>query len=312
MIVDLHTHLWDRLEQLGADSAARVRRIAAGRWERPDGAIDAFADAMRTVDCAVILGFESDYIGASISIEQVRGYIALDPARRLGFAGIDPLKAGYLDRVREAVDAQMRGIVISPAAQAMHPAHSRAMRLYEACAERNLPVLVHPGTHLSTQSHLAFSRPHLLDEVLREVAGLRLIVAQMGHPWVDETLVLLTKYEHAYADISDLTNKPWHLYSALLLAHEQEVTDRLLFGSDFPFCTPEQAIVNLYSVNTLTKGTPLTNIPREKLRAIVERDSLALLNIAPPSTAKGAKPQPAAGGRTQGAAMDASVKESVG
>jgi hypothetical protein len=73
--------------------------------------------------------------------------------------------------------------------------------------------------------------------------------------------------------------RPWQLYNALLLAHQQGVMSQIVFGSGFPFCTPERAIVTLYSINTLIQGTHLPSVPREQLRSIVERDTLAVLGL---------------------------------
>jgi predicted TIM-barrel fold metal-dependent hydrolase len=70
------------------------------------------------------------------------------------------------------------------------------------------------------------------------------------------------------------------------------VIDKLLFGSDFPYQWPTASIEALYSVNQFTHGSNLQPIPREQLRGIVERDTLALLGIeVPPVT--NAKPKQA-------------------
>jgi hypothetical protein len=50
----------------------------------------------------------------------------------------------------------------------------------------------------------------------------------------------------------------------------------------------------LYSINHPCHGTNLPTIPRECLRGIVERDSLALLGIAAPRPATPAQPAIAA------------------
>ncbi len=56
---------------------------------------------------------------------------------------------------------------------------------------RNLGCrLIHPGGRFTEQSKMEFGRPYLLDEVARTFPKLRLVIAQMGQPWVDETLCL--------------------------------------------------------------------------------------------------------------------------
>lgn len=282
MIVDVHTHLWESPGQLGQGTAERLRRDSAAPWDRTDGSVDAFDQAMSPVQHAIILGFKSQHLGASIPLDQVAGYVQRNPSRYFGFAGIDPMAGGYLDEIAEAAQRGLAGVVISPAAQNFHPSHTDAMRLYEDCERRKLPVFIHPGTHFAAAARMEFSLPYLFDEVARSFPELRLVLAQAGHPWVEQALLMLGKHPHVYADISDVVRRPWHLYSALLSAHQQGVTSQLLFGSDFPFCTPEKAIVNIYSINTMTQGTHLPSIPRESLRSVIERDALSCLGITPP------------------------------
>jgi predicted TIM-barrel fold metal-dependent hydrolase len=278
MIVDVHTHLWERPEQLGDGTAQRLlvkmmhEPINASGW--------AYDQAMKPVDASIILGFESQYLGASISNQQIANYVKRRPNQYLGFAGIDPLASDWKDKLKEAIDLGLVGVCFSAAAQNCHPTHSRAMNLYEKCEELGLPILHHPGTHMATSAVMAFSKPYLFDEVGRTFPKLKLIFSQLGHPWVDEAILLLSKHPNFFADLSDISSRPWQLYNALLTAVQQNVTDSLLLGSDFPFSTPEQTIYNLYSVNHFTKGTVMPTIPRHVLTNIIERDTLAVLGLS--------------------------------
>lgn len=282
MIVDLHTHIWDTPDQLGLEAARRIRLSTDEPWDQPNAGIDRHSEAMAPVDFAVVLGFESEYLGASIDAEQVAKYIAHQPGKYLGFAGIDPMANGHLRKIDRAVELGLVGVVISPAAQAFHPTHTRAMKLYEKCEKLNLPVLIHTGTHFGASTLLEYSQPFLFDEIARSFPGLRMVISQVGYPWIDQTLVLISKHEHVYADLSNVSGRPWQLYNTLLLAHQQDATRHLLLGSDFPFANPEEVITTLYSINTLTQGTNLPSVPRESLRSIVERDTLSCLGIQTP------------------------------
>lgn len=279
MIVDLHTHIWESPEQLGRGSAQRLLRHGGQPWDRPDASSSAHDAAMEPVQHAVILGFESQMLGGSIPPEQVARYVERKPGKYLGFAGIDPMAGRAAARIEAAQAMGLVGVTISPAAQGFHPSHTLAWPLYETCAERGLPLLVHGGTHLSSEAKLEFAQPVLLDEVAREFPRLKIIISQVGHPWIEETLVLLAKHRNVFADLSNVVTRPWQLYNLLHSAHQQGVMDRLLFGSDFPMCTPQKAITTIYSVNTLTQGTMLPSVPREQLRSIVERDVLEVLGL---------------------------------
>ncbi|MAX24504.1 MAG: hypothetical protein CMJ19_08365 [Phycisphaeraceae bacterium] len=278
MIVDVHTHLWERPEQLGDGTAQRLKAMMVHEPINASGW--AYDQAMKAVDASIILGFESQYLGASISNEQIANYVKRRPNKYLGFAGIDPLASDWIDKLKQAVDLGLVGVCFSAAAQNCHPTHTRAMYLFEKCEELGLPVLHHPGTHMATAAVMAFSQPFLFDEIGRTFPKLKLIFSQLGHPWVDEAILLLSKHPNFYADLSDISSRPWQLYNTLLTAVQQNVTDSLLLGSDFPFSSPEDVIYNLYTVNHFTKGTSMPTIPRHVLSSIIERDTLAVLGLS--------------------------------
>ena len=154
------------------------------------------------------------------------------------------------------------------------------MAVYAVAEELNMPVLFHPSGQFTEQSKLEYGRPYLLDEVARTFPKLHIVIAQLGQPWVDETICLLGKHEHAYADVSGLLSRSWQAYNALISAYQHGVIDKMLFGSDFPYTNASDCIEALYSINQLAQGTNLPVVPREALRGIVERDALALLGLS--------------------------------
>ncbi|GAB4193241.1 MAG: hypothetical protein Kow00105_07350 [Phycisphaeraceae bacterium] len=283
MIVDVHTRVWDSIKQLGRAEES-LRRKPNAPWERPDASPDTHHEAMQPVRHALILGFDSQYLDAQITHEQVASYVCKDPGKYLGIAGIDPMRGDAVQSLKRAKDLGLVGVTVSPAAQAFHPCDTRAMALYEACAEMMMPILFESATLLARDAKLEFAQPYLLDEVARSFPDLKIVVSAMGDPWVHQCLTLIDKHPTVYADLSDLATRPWQLYNALVLAHQQGSTERILFGSNFPFCTPKKAIVSIYSINTFTQGTPLPSIPRDQLRSIVERDALLCLGMREPES----------------------------
>ena len=289
MIVDCYTHVWESPGQVGLDESAtgrlpmpmglRSRNLPLdASWERH------FA-ACEPVDRAIVLGFESAYLGAAIPNAQVASYVQQHPEKLVGFAGIDPSSP------KEAIDTMhlarnelgLRGISVAPAAQDFHPSASTGLKIYQAACELGMPVLFHCGPHLASRSKMEYARPVLLDEVGREFPSLKIIIAHLGYPWISETLVLLAKHANVFADVSWLLHQPWEAYQALLSASQYGVMDRLLFGSGFPYTSAADCIEALYSINHLVQGTNLPTIPREQLRSIVERDALGLLGIEIPN-----------------------------
>jgi predicted TIM-barrel fold metal-dependent hydrolase len=56
-------------------------------------------------------------------------------------------------------------------------------------------------------------------------------------PWIHETIALVRKHRHVYADISTLPARPTLLRAALTAAGEGRVAHKILFGTDFPVTT---------------------------------------------------------------------------
>ncbi len=287
MIVDCHTHLWESPAQLGRAAAGRIPVPTGGHLQViPDAGPEQHLSACQPADKAIVLGFRSAYLDANVPNEFVAAYVRAHHSRMIGFAGIDPgepLEA--IEEVQRAHDElRLSGIAVAPPAQDVHPSSTGALRVLAEASRLAMPVLFHHGMCPGPDAKMEYGRPALLDEVARELPDLKIIVAHMGYPWIDECLALLNKQPNVYADISGLVRRPWRAYNALLSAREYGVMDKLLFGSGFPFASATSSIESLYSLNQISHGTSLPTIPRESLRAIVECNALDMLGLphAPP------------------------------
>lgn len=295
MIVDCHTHIWQSAQQVGLRVGVRASRPARGAAppEKPSLRLQAtpelHAAACKPVDAALVLGFRSRHLDATVPNDFLAECVRRQPGRLIGFAGIDPLDgAAALEEIRRASQVLgLKGLVIAPASQAMHPAHSQAMAVYELAQQMALPLVVHNSPPLSAAAHLEYARPYLLDEVARTFPQLRILITHLGFPWVDETFLLLARHDNVFAEISGITQSPWMALQHMQSAYDLGVMDKLFFGSDFPYSSPKVVIEALYSLAQIVHGTNLPSVPREALRGIVERNSLALLGLDVPLKAAG-------------------------
>jgi uncharacterized protein len=290
MIVDCFTHTWESNDQLGRCTPARgqpLSPVAQGIAQHGAGRVR-HQLASEPVGVTLVLGFKSYYLDADIPNDAVAEYVARHPDRLIGLAGVDPTRPreAIAEMTRAREELRMPGIAVAPAAQGMHPTTSHAMLVYAEAADRNMPVLFHSGVFLAAETKLEFAQPVLLDEVARELPRLKVVIAHLGFPWLNETIALLAKHPNLYAEISWLVHQPWQAYQALLSAWQYGVMHKLLFGSGFPAATASQCIEALYSINHLVHETNLPTIPREALRGIVERDALGLLGIPRPHGAE--------------------------
>ncbi|MBM4113729.1 MAG: hypothetical protein FJ253_10250 [Phycisphaerae bacterium] len=282
MILDLHTRAWRSPEQLGKALWEQIARRHAGRWLRIDASPGALASAVEGVSGAAILGFRSDLLGACVPHEYIAECVQRDPARLIGFGGVDPMAPDPLGQVDRAVSLGLAGVTVSPASQGFHPAHSTAMRVYERCHRHGMPVISARCGPLVSQAILEFDRPGAWDEVARNFPRMPIVISGLGWPWVDECLELLAKHARVYADLSGLASRPWELHQTLLGASSHGVADKILFASGFPFEHPIKTIEAIYSLHAFSHGTQLPAVPRSVLRAIVERDPIGELSIDAP------------------------------
>ncbi|HNQ21538.1 MAG TPA: amidohydrolase family protein [Phycisphaerae bacterium] len=285
MIVDCYTHVWDGDAQLGPHDWERARPpLPTACGYTPAGAARhrAAAEPARTT---LVVGFKSRYLHVDIPNASIAAYVGAHPDRLIGFAGLDPTEPREALRDLRIAQEELKlsGLAVAPAAQDFHPTDSRAMRIYAEAAERKVPLFFHSGLAVLPQTKLEYARPMLLDEVARELPDLRIMVAHLGYPWVQETIALLAKHPHVFAELSWLLDNPWETYQALLSACQYGVIDKICFGSGFPCSTPAQALEQLFSIPHLVHGTNLPPVPREALRGIVERDVAAALGLPRPA-----------------------------
>lgn len=258
MIVDCHTHINHAITD--ADASEHLA-------------------AAETVDKCIVL---AQWGGVAEEVnKKLSEYVGKHNSKLIGFAVMDPTKDAIGVKNLEAVTRKsgLDGLVLYCSNSGFHPAHSRAMRLYEAVQELGLPVFFHNGDSLAGEAVLDYSRPFLLDEIARQFTDLKIVIGTMGLPFVEQTLAVLAKHENVYADLTINPASVWQVYNTVLAAHERGVLDKLLFGSGFPYGRAGDCIEALLGFNKLLGDTNLPTVRRGDIRNIIERDTLSVLGI---------------------------------
>jgi predicted TIM-barrel fold metal-dependent hydrolase len=259
MIVDCHTHI-----KLTAEDTETSEHLAAAE----------------TVDVCIVLARSdgpSDQVNKKLS-----QYVNKHKKKMVGFAVVEPgndkISTNHLKSIPDKLG--LKGTVLYCSACGFHPTHSRAMRFYESAQELDLPVFFHnAGDPLGGEAVLEYAQPFLLDEVAREFANLKIIIGNMGVPFVEQTLSMVGRHKNVYADLTIYPGRIWQTYNMVVAAHENGVMDKLLFGSGFPSASAGQCIETLLGFNMLLADTNLPTVPRGNIRNIIERDTLELLGI---------------------------------
>ncbi len=202
----------------------------------------------------------------------------------VGFGIVHPLVDNIGSRSLASFrEMGLQGLVVYCCNGGFHPTHTRAMRLYEGAAELKLPIFFHNCAPLLSGDILEFAQPMLLDEVARSFPNLKMIIGNMGLPFLSQTLCLLSKHPNVFADLSIVPNRTWEVYDLIVQSFEWGVMDKLFFGSGYPAAVAGNCIETLLGFNRMVSGTSLPIVPREKIRAVIERNTLSILGLNPPA-----------------------------
>lgn len=155
------------------------------------------------------------------------------------FIGMGTMHLGSDDLRRdfeEIVALGLHGVKLHPDIQRFDVDESRAMAIYEMCADAGLPVLVHTGDY-----RYDYSNPPRVENILRAFPKLKFIGAHFGgwSVW-EEASRRLSDYPNIVVDSSSS-------FYALKPATVRELiriwgTDRVMFGTDYPLWPQQRDI----------------------------------------------------------------------
>ncbi len=278
-MIDCHTHVGETGTHIGGAFLDDARR-AWGPDLQLGVSLEEHWEAMARVETAIVLAFAAPAVGFDVPNEYVAEYVGAHPEKLIGFASVDPNHPEAPDQLEHAVTSLgLRGLKLGPIYQHFDPLGTNAFAVYEVAERLGLPVMWHQGTTFVRDAPLIHARPVLLDEVATRFPDLTIVVAHLGHPWIEEAMATIRKHPNLLADISALETRPWQYYNGMLAALEYGVTDRLLLGTDYPFSTIERTTEGLRSINRFVAGTALPMVPEDVIEGIVHRDTLALLGL---------------------------------
>jgi predicted TIM-barrel fold metal-dependent hydrolase len=280
MIVDCHTHLHAYPGHLSDGLVAEANARSRGHPLDLHVPPERHWEAMKSVDRAIVFGIRADASGFLCSNDYTAEYVHAHPEKLIGFACVDPASENVHDALAHGIDhLKLRGVKLGPIYQHLHPLDDRMLPVYQFCETRGLPIMIHQGTTFLREAPLKFAHPLQLEDVALKFPDLKLIIAHIGHPWIEDTIVLIRKHPNFLADISALHYRRWQFYNALILAKEYGVFEKLLFGSDYPYTTPEASLESLRNFNRITEGTNLPKLGDQEIESLIQRPILRLLNL---------------------------------
>ena len=279
MIIDIHAHLLTKevLELPGTKELYQPYEAIFHREVKPislEQMIEGMdrAGVAKTVLCPLNMetmlldGLEGYKIPNEIIAKAVSQY----PDRFIGFACVDPRK-GYLAAKELEQAVRELGLVglgeLLPSDVELYPNDELMYPLYEKALELDIPVIIHTGQIFDPGTKLKYSNPIFVDDVARDFPSLKLIISHFGWPWMEEAIAVVQRNTNVYFDISGWA--PRYLPKLLIDYMDGPLSDKALFGTDFPLISWERAVSEL-------RALPLKESTKEK---VLGENAKRLLNL---------------------------------
>jgi predicted TIM-barrel fold metal-dependent hydrolase len=274
MIIDWHTNIWLD-EHLSAESRAHMSRSSLGR--PTDGSPERHErEILPVAEKFVVIACRWPRCGFDVPNRWVADFVARHRDRAVGFACIDPRDRGAVAELDHAVNRLgMRGLKLAPTYQGYDPWCKEAWKLYEKADDLGIPILWHQAAAYPAPSMLEYANPVLLDRIARAFPRMKMILAHFGLPWSAETVQLMRKHTQVFTDVSARMYRPWEMYDAIMRARDYGVTDRILFGSDFPVQTTAEALATFRGL--AGKFPEMPKIPESLIEDIITNRPLSLI-----------------------------------
>jgi uncharacterized protein len=248
--IDMHVHLPTASFMEG--SLGPFAKAAEGffRSKVPIREMDEVARYYEEMDIlGVLLAWDAETATGlpPLTNDEVAAVVNKYPRQFIGFASVDPWKGKRaIEEIERAVkELGMSGAKFHPGIQAFYPNDARFYPLYEKIVELGVPALFHTGTNALGAGtpggmgvKMDYTRPIYLDAVAADFPELTVIGAHPAWPWHEEMLAIIGHKSNVFMDLSGWS--PRYIPKVIMDEARSRLQDRIMFGSDYPFITPER------------------------------------------------------------------------
>jgi hypothetical protein len=281
--IDVHTHA--EVSRTGRDPLPPDLREGAARYFAADvlpTAEDVAAYYRERNLVAVIFGVDSESVTGRKPIpnEEIAEIAAANPDVLIPFASIDPARGakGVQSAKHLIADHGVRGFKFHPNSQGFFPNDPKAYPLYEVIEAAGLPALFHTG-HSGIGAgvrggggiRLKHSNPMHVDDVAVDFPDLKIILAHPSFPWQEEAISVALHKPNVHIDLSGWS--PKYFPEILVRYANSLLREKVLFGSDFPFITPDRWLADFAELPIKDEVRPL----------ILKENAIRLLGLREPA-----------------------------
>jgi predicted TIM-barrel fold metal-dependent hydrolase len=259
---DVHVHL-EHQGALTETEKAAAQHFKAGGAPR-DWPSQAEYYRSRRIGCVVFTVQETLTGRPHATNDEVAQFAADNADIAIAFCSINPHRgnAGVDEARRLVASGAVRGLKLHPPVQEFFPSDRLAYPLYEVFAEAKLPVLFHTGhSGIGTGMRggggirLKYGNPTPIDDVAVDFPDMPIIMAHPSFPWQDEAISICMHKPQVYIDLSGWSPK---YFSPTLVQYANTVLKhKVLFGSDYPWITPDKWMADFAAIGIRNEVRPL-------------------------------------------------------
>jgi predicted TIM-barrel fold metal-dependent hydrolase len=223
--------------------------------------LDELADKYRALDTkAVLLAWDAETATGRPRVpnETVAAACEQYPDAFTGIGSVDPHKRSAVDEVANIAELGLRGVKFHPSLQAFAPDDPAFWPVFAACESRGLLALFHTGTSgIGARQpggqgiRIDYAHPLKLDPVAAEHPGLTVVAAHFGWPWHMDLIAIALHKTNVYIDISGWS--PRRIPPEVIRELKGRLSDQFVWGSDFPFISPERCLAELDELGLATE-----------------------------------------------------------
>jgi len=262
--IDFHVHL-PTPDWLDGSMAGYVEAAEAYfRSTVQRQSLGELADRYRRLDVrAVLLAWDAETATGRPRVpnETVAAACEQYPDVFAGIGSVDPHKESAVDEVANIAALGLRGVKFHPSLQAFAPDDPKYWPVFAACQQHGLLALFHTGTSgIGARQpggqgiRIDYAHPLKLDAVAAAHPRLTVVAAHFGWPWQMDLIAVALHKTNVCIDISGWS--PKRIPPEVVRELKGRLSGQFVWGSDFPFITPERCLAELDELGLAT-GTLL-------------------------------------------------------
>ncbi|MCP4380654.1 MAG: amidohydrolase [Hyphomicrobiales bacterium] len=272
---DCHVNIWND-EHILPLYHTHLDRVRPGGIA-PKADADTLYGAMTDVDKAIVFALRyGDSAGVESDDQTTAAAVEKYSDKFVGFAYVDPRRDDCMELLRHAVeDLKLKGVKFGPIYNGVALSDPRLTPVYEYCQKNNIPLTMHMGTTYVRNAPVDMGRAIHVEPVALQYPDLTMVLAHMGHPWYEDCIAVVRKQPNVFCEVSAIYYRPWQYYNILICAQEYLITDKIYFGTDFPFARVQESVDGLLGINAQVEGTLLPRVSADTMHRILRSDPFA-------------------------------------